>query len=93
MVTMLIRCRVADYDTWRRGYDAAIERDVEVRSFRVWRGIDDPNLLVIEETYESRATAEALLNDPAIAQEMAEHGVDAASLQVDFFDEVASGSR
>ena len=93
MVTMLIRCRVADYDTWRRGYDAAIERDVEVRSFRVWRGIDDPNLLVIEETYESRAAAEALLNDPAIAQEMAEHGVDAASLQVDFFDEVASGSR
>jgi hypothetical protein len=93
MVTMLIRCRVADYDTWRRGYDAAIERDVEVRSFRVWRGIDDPNLLVIEETYESRAAAEALLNDPAIAQEMAEHGVDAASLQVDFFNEVASGSR
>jgi quinol monooxygenase YgiN len=93
MVTMLIRCRVADYDAWRRGYDAAIERDVEVRSFRVWRGIDDPNLVVIEETYESRAAAEALLNDPAMAQEMAEHGVDAASLQVDFFDEVASGSR
>jgi len=31
MVTMLIRCRVADYDHWRRGYEAAIARDVEAR--------------------------------------------------------------
>jgi hypothetical protein len=93
LVTVLIRCRVADYDAWRPGYDAAVERDVDVRSFSVWRGLDDPNLVVIAETYDSRAAAEALLGKPEIQAEMVEHGVDVASLQVDFFEAVASGSR
>ena len=32
----------------------------DVRSYRVWRGQDDPNLVVITETFDSREVAEAL---------------------------------
>jgi quinol monooxygenase YgiN len=85
----MVRFRVADYDAWRPQYDAAMERARGVvRSYRVWRGQDDPNLVVASETFDSREVAEALLADPAIQQEMEEHGVDFSSAQVDWLDEV-----
>ena len=89
MVTLAIRCRVADYDFWRPRYDAAVARDAElgVLSSRVWRGQDDPNLVVITETYVSRDSAEALMNNPEIQAEMVADGVDPSSVQLDFLDE------
>jgi hypothetical protein len=50
MVTLLLSCRVADYDTWRPLYDRSAERMTDIRSWRIWRGQDDPNFVVIEET-------------------------------------------
>jgi quinol monooxygenase YgiN len=89
MVTLLIRCRVADYDFWRPRYDTAVARDtgLGVLSSQVWRGQDDPNLVVIIETYDSRESAEALMNNPAIQAEMVADGVDPSSVQLDFLDE------
>ena len=89
MVTLLIRCRVADYDFWRPRYDGAVARDsgLGLRSSRVWRGQDDQHLVVIVETYDSRDAAEALLNSPAVQAEMVADGVDPSSVQVDFLDE------
>jgi hypothetical protein len=88
MVTLLIRFRVVDYDRWRPGYEAAIERDVEVRSSRVWRGEGDPNLVVVMETHDSREEAEALmLHNPEIQEEMVRDGVDLASIQLDFLED------
>jgi hypothetical protein len=92
MVTVLIRCRVADYDSWRPRYETAVTRDSGLgqQSSRVWRSQDDPNIVVIMETYDSRQTVEALLNDPAIQEEMVADGVDPTSVQLDFLDEVSS---
>ena len=89
MVTLLIRCRVADYDFWRPRYDAAVARDtgMGVLSSQVWRGQDDPNLVVIIETYDSRESAEALMNSPEIQAEMVADGVDTSSAQLDFLDQ------
>ena len=92
MVTVLIRCRVADYDFWRPRYDTAVERDTEsdgLLSTHVWRGQDDPNLVVIIEAYESRESAEALMNNPPIQAEMVADGVDPSSVQLDFLDQTA----
>jgi len=88
MVTLLIRCRVADYDRWRPGYDAAIARDKEfgLLSSQVWRGQDDPNYIVVLETHESRESAEALMSDPSIQADMVADGVDPASVQLDFLE-------
>jgi Antibiotic biosynthesis monooxygenase len=89
MVTMLIRCTVADYDFWRPRYDTAVARDsgLGLRSSRVWRSQDDPNLVVIMETFDSREAVEALLSNPAVQAEMVADGVDASSAQIDFLDE------
>jgi quinol monooxygenase YgiN len=89
MVTLLIRCRVADYDVWRPRYDTAAARDsgLGLRSSRVWRSQDDQDVVVIMETYESREAVEALLANPAIQAEMVADGVDVSSAQLDFLDE------
>jgi len=88
MVTLLIRARVADYEVWRPRYDAAVARDMShgVLSTQVWRGQDDPDLVVIIETYDARESAEALMNSPEIQAEMVADGVDPASVQIDFLD-------
>jgi hypothetical protein len=38
------------------------------------------------ETYDSRTSVEALLNNPAVHAEMAADGVDPSSVQLDFLD-------
>ena len=55
MVTVLINHRVADYDTWKREYDAitAGPRGAAVRSHTIWRSLDDPKLVILAETYDS----------------------------------------
>ena len=94
MTTLMVRFRVADYDAWRPQYDGAMERARGVvRSYRVWRGQDDRNLVLTEETFDSRDVAEALLANPAIQQEMEEHGVDPSSVQFDWLDEVGGETR
>ena len=88
MVTVLIRCRVADYDTWRPRYQKAVDRDSGLGqlSSQVWRSQDDPNLVVIMETYEKRETFEELMSKPEVQAEIVADGVDPASVQVDFLD-------
>ena len=96
MVTLLVRCRVADYDAWRAAWIPALQQHYdrgEVRSFRLWRGLEDPNLVVVAEVFESREIAEAVMNDPAARQVMAAHGVELSTLQSDLVDEVDSGTR
>ena len=96
MVALMVRCRVADYDAWKADWTAAVRQHFErgeVRSFRVWRGIEDANLIFVAEDFESREIAEAVLNDPAARQAMAAHGVELSSLQSDLADEVDSGTR
>jgi hypothetical protein len=50
---------VADYDAWRPVYDRVTSGPIggRVRSHQILRGIDDPNLVVIVETYDSREDA------------------------------------
>jgi hypothetical protein len=93
MTTVLLSCRVADYDTWRPLYDRTVHDLGELRSWRIWRGQDDPNLVVVEETFDSRDVPERLLASAEIQEEMASHGVDASSVQIHFLDEVGSGSH
>jgi hypothetical protein len=88
MTTVLCYCRVADYDAFRPGYDRAIEATPELRSSMVWRGQDDPNLVVIAETFDSREQAQAVWTSPATQEAMAADGIDMATVQIEYFDEV-----
>ena len=53
MTTVMIHHRVADYDRWKIEYDRIFEgpRSAAVTSYRIWRGQDDPGLVILEETY------------------------------------------
>jgi quinol monooxygenase YgiN len=90
MTTLLFRCRVPDFDSWLPKYEAAVRPIPEILSYRVWHGQDDPNSIVIMETYDSREFAEQLLASPEMQAEMAAHDVDLASIQVEWLDEAAS---
>ena len=62
-----------------------------IRSWRLCRGQDDPNVVLIEETFDSRETAEAIWNSPATAAAMEADGIDMASLRVEYMDEMDNG--
>lgn len=93
MTTVLARFQVADYDAFRPGYDRALAAFSEIRSYRVWRGQDDPNLVVVTETFDSRDVAEALWTSQATQEAMINDGIDMTSLQIDYLDEVDSGTH
>jgi len=92
MTTVLCHCRVADYEAFRPGYDHAVQVTPGVRTFRVWRGQDDPNLVVIEETFDSREEAEAAWTSAETQAGMEADGIDMASVRIEYFDEVGSGT-
>jgi hypothetical protein len=91
MTTVLCRCRVADYDAWRRGYEHALKVTPGVRTFRVWNGQDDPNLVVVEETFDTREEAQAAWTSPETQAGMEADGIDMSSVWFEYFDEVDSG--
>jgi hypothetical protein len=88
MTTVLCHCRVADYEAWRRGYDHALKVTPGVRSFRVWRGQDDGNHVMIEETFDTREEAQAAWTAPEVKTAMEADGIDMSSLWIEYFDEV-----
>ena len=94
MTTVLISHRVADFDAWKLAYDrvAAGPLGSATRSYRIWRGQDDPQLVILEETYDSREAAEATLNHPDLPAEIANAGVEMSSVRIDYLDEIASGT-
>ena len=93
MTTVLARFRVADYDAFRPGYDEALATFKEIRSYGVWRGQDDPNLVVIAETFDSRDVAEELWTNQATKDAMVNDGVDMTSSHIDYLDEIDSGTN
>ena len=91
MTTVLCHCRVADYDAWRRGYDYALTVTPGVRSFRAWLAQDHPNLVMVEETFDTREQAQAAWTSAETQAAMEADGIDMSSLWVEYFDEVSSG--
>ena len=85
---VLIRCRVDDFDTWRPKFDAFVSTQPALLSYRVWQGTDDPNLIVLIETWGSREAFDALMSDPRLEELMAADGVDVSSATIDVVDEI-----
>ena len=94
MTTVLIHHRVADYDTWKLEYDRVVAGPLgsTIRSYTMWRGQDDPNLVILAKTYDSREEALAAHNRPELVSVIVEAGVDLLSMRIDYSDEVASSA-
>jgi len=95
MTTVFIHHRVADYNTWRPEFDRALAADwtKDIKAHRVWRGQDDPNLVIVANTLESRQAAEALVNNASLRDAMGRAGVIESSVRIDYVEEVAAGTR
>ena len=62
-----------------------------LRSWRLWRSQDDPNLIAIIETFDSREIAEPIWTSPETKAAMEADGVDMSSVRIEFLDEVDAG--
>jgi len=67
---MLVMNRVQDYETWRKEFD---NEDARAKKFgltvdRVWRDVDDPQVVYFTLNVESRERAEAFTSDPESAK-------------------------
>jgi hypothetical protein len=89
MTTVFVHHRVADYNAWKPEYDRVTkEWATDIRANHVWRGLDDPNLVIVATTFDSRETAERLMKDPALAEAMGRGGVIQSSMRIDYVDKV-----
>ena len=59
--------RAPGRDFWRAGYARAIAATPEVRSYRIWRGQDDPNYVITAENFDSRVLAERVWTSEDLA--------------------------
>ena len=77
MATLIIMHQVADYDAWRRVYDAESKlADAYGReSARVMRNTDDPNEVVVIETFPSADQIQELVQSEELATAMQGAGV------------------
>jgi hypothetical protein len=95
MTTVFVHHQVNDYDAWRPEYDRAMKADwaKDIRSSQVWRGLDDSNLVIVASTFDSRQTAEAVMNNAALRDAMGRGGVIESSVQIDYVEEVVASTR
>jgi quinol monooxygenase YgiN len=95
MTTLLIHHRVADYEAWKAVYDSVedMQRDAGVRSERVWRSADDPNMVVVEHEFDSREAAKEFMDRSDLQEAMARSGVDRSSMQAELLDEASRAAR
>ena len=64
MTILHIEHPISDFDAWKSAFDGYAEqrRTGGVRHYQVLRLVDDPNYLLIDLTFDSRAAAEAFLD-------------------------------
>ena len=70
MTTVHIQNTVRDFDAWKANFDKyeSFRANEGVRSYRVSRGIDDPDRVIVDLEFGDRAAAEAFL--PKLAKIM-----------------------
>jgi quinol monooxygenase YgiN len=77
MTTVAVRHRVADYDTWKAGYDehGAVRKEFGCTGDQVLRDASDPNSILVLTSWPSAADAQAFTTDPRLPEVMQKAGV------------------
>jgi quinol monooxygenase YgiN len=75
MVRMFARQQVADYDSWRKVYDAFDRGSLGVRADTVYRDVADPNNVTVVHDFDDRQTAESFVNSDKLKATMEKAGV------------------
>ena len=77
MTVLAVRHTVADYATWKTGYDnhGASRKEHGAIRDQVLQSVEDPNNLLVLIEFESTADAKAFANDPSLKEAMSTAGV------------------
>ena len=88
MSTLFVRHQVADYEAWRRVYDSVgeLQRQGGVTEEAVFRSEDTPNEVLVMHRFSSSDEAHSFMENADLRQAMADAGVDAGSLRVEFYE-------
>jgi hypothetical protein len=75
--TAIVRHRVADFDTWKAGFDAAADfrAAAGMTAHSIYTDEADPQMVVAVLDFESLEKAKAHVADPNLAEKMKELGV------------------
>lgn len=78
MTRIFVRHNVADYDAWRRGYDAfdSKRRDMGATSHEVWCAVDDPRDVTVSHDFATPEAARAFADSPELREAMRNAGVE-----------------
>lgn len=75
MTTLFIRHKVEDYSAWKTEYDAYDRKTDGCTRATVHQDPDDPNLVVVTESFPDLATAQAHINSQSLRTAMHRAGV------------------
>jgi len=89
MVVMEVHHQVADYDAWKKVFDSYAPLSRGALFYRINRGVDDPNTLLVVHGFRSTAEANAYRDDPVLKETMRGAGVTSAP-RFEIYDEVES---
>lgn len=80
MSTIFVRHQVADYDTWKPGYDdhQRTRREYGLTDAGLYRGVEEPNDVTIVLTTDDLARAREFLDSQDLKDTMADLGVVSA---------------
>ena len=63
MTTLRVQVKVRDYDMWREAFerDAGGRQQSGMRSYRIFRPVDDANCVMLDGEFDTREAAEGFL--------------------------------
>ena len=91
MTTVAVRHHVADFDTWKTGYDehGAVRKELGCTGDMLLRDAADPNDILVLTFWPTAADAQAFATDPRLPDAMQKAGVTSAP-RIEIYEETAS---
>ena len=91
MTTVAVRHRVADYDTWKLGYDdhGVARKELGCTGDMLLRDASDPNEVLVLTFWPTAADAQAFATDPRLPEAMQKAGV-VNEPRIEIYEETAS---
>lgn len=77
MAKVIIRHKISDYDTWKGHFDnfSSVRQEAGETSFKLFRGVDDQNELLIIVEWDNIENAKAFFSREDLKEKMQEAGV------------------
>ena len=91
MTTVAVRHRVANYDTWKVGYDdhGAVRKEFGCTGDMLLRDASDPQEILVLTFWPTPADARAFTTDPRLPEVMQQAGVISAP-RIEIYEETVS---